>query len=92
VTVRACVRACVDYRYMACSDVLNELSREGFDKFPSRETETAVLDAVTRAVFDASTDVASLAIKCVSLTLRRGDGTSSERVCRELCGYVSGSG
>jgi cullin-associated NEDD8-dissociated protein 1 len=54
------MRACVDYRYMACSDVLNELSREGFDKFPSRETETAVLDAVTRAVFDASTDVASL--------------------------------
>lgn len=77
-----------DYRYMACSDLLREVTRESFDKFPSRETEESAMDAVLKAVFDQAADVAGLAMKCAAAIARRGETTTAERTTRALCASV----
>ena len=74
-----------DYRYMACSDLLREVTRESFDKFPSRETEESAMDAVLKAVFDQAADVAGLAMKCAAAIARRGEATTAERTTSALC-------
>jgi len=67
-------RPIIDYRYMACADLLTEVARDGFTGFPSRDLERETMDGVMRAVFDASADVAGLAMKCASAVARRMAG------------------
>ncbi|OUS43842.1 putative TIP120 protein [Ostreococcus tauri] len=79
-----------DYRYMACSDLLGEISRESFGTFPSSEQEREAMVAVTRCVFDASADVAGLAMKCCASIAKRAAGETCEELCEELCKALSG--
>jgi cullin-associated NEDD8-dissociated protein 1 len=51
-----------------------------------------VVDAILQAIYDASADVASLAIKCAPLTLRRGARENATLACGELCGAMLRSG
>ncbi|KAF9587132.1 hypothetical protein IFM89_039649 [Coptis chinensis] len=52
-----------DYRYMATSDLLNELSKEGFKA--DIDLEGKISNIVLQQLDDASGDVSGLAVKCV---------------------------
>ncbi|KAL5714673.1 Cullin-associated NEDD8-dissociated protein 1 [Ranunculus cassubicifolius] len=64
-----------DYRYMATSDLLNELSREGFK--PDADLETKISNIVLQQLEDASGDVSGLAVKCLAPLVKK---VSEERV------------
>ena len=74
---------------MACADLLTEVARDGFSGFPSRDLEWETMDGVMRAVFDASADVAGLAMKCASAVARAGRGPASE-AAETLCARRAG--
>lgn len=50
-----------DYRYMATSDLLNELNREGFKA--DAELEAKLTNTVVQQLEDPSGDVSGLAVK-----------------------------
>lgn len=50
-----------DYRYMATSDLLNELSKEGFKA--DTDLEAKVVNTVLHQLEDAAGDVSGLAVK-----------------------------
>ncbi|KAM7478698.1 hypothetical protein LguiA_026911 [Lonicera macranthoides] len=53
-----------DYRYMATSDLLNELNKEGFKL--DNDLETKLSNIVLQQLDDAAGDVSGLAVKCYS--------------------------
>ena len=81
----------IDYRYMACSDLLKELAKDTF-LCASVEVETSVLDALMRAVYDQSPDVSSLAMKCVPLLLRRARAENASACAKTLCAGLESVG
>ncbi|VFQ91185.1 unnamed protein product [Cuscuta campestris] len=52
-----------DYRYMATSDLLNELNKEGFKL--DADLEAKVSNVVIQQLDDAAGDVSGLAVKCL---------------------------
>lgn len=64
-----------DYRYMATSDLLNELSKEGFKA--DTDLETKVVATVLHQLEDAAGDVSGLAVKCLAPLVKK---VNEERV------------
>jgi len=77
-----------DARYMACSDLLRALER---DDAPTTSVDDvrAIAEVLTRAVFDASSEVAGLAMKCVE-RVSRTDGEGCARTGETLCAALGG--
>ena len=75
---------------MACADLLTEVARDGFSGFPSRDLEWETMDGVMRAVFDASADVAGLAMKCASAVARSGTRATASEAAETLCARAGG--
>ena len=75
---------------MACADLLTEVARDGFTGFPSRDLERETMDGVMRAVFDASADVAGLAMKCASAVARSGTRATAREAAETLCARAGG--
>ncbi|XP_010930555.1 cullin-associated NEDD8-dissociated protein 1 [Elaeis guineensis] len=64
-----------DYRYMATSDLLNELNREGFKA--DADLEVKLSNIVLQQLEDASGDVSGLAVKCLAPIVKK---VSEERI------------
>ncbi|RWR90283.1 cullin-associated NEDD8-dissociated protein 1 isoform X1 [Cinnamomum micranthum f. kanehirae] len=64
-----------DYRYMATSDLLNELSRDGFKA--DTDLEAKVVNTVLHQLEDAAGDVSGLAVKCLAPLVKK---VSEDRV------------
>jgi cullin-associated NEDD8-dissociated protein 1 len=73
-------------RYMATSDLANELEKPSFS-FDSSHTEAQVTTAVLRQLEDASTDIGTLATKCLGLLVNR---VSEERLRSIITTLVDG--
>ncbi|VFQ84833.1 unnamed protein product [Cuscuta campestris] len=58
-----------DYRYMATSDLLNELNKEGFKL--DAELEAKVSNVVIQQLDDAAGDVSGLAVKCLAPLVKK---------------------
>ncbi|KAG1370006.1 hypothetical protein COCNU_15G003720 [Cocos nucifera] len=58
-----------DYRYMATSDLLNELNREGFKA--DADLEVKLSNIVLQQLEDASGDVSGLAVKCLAPIVKK---------------------
>ncbi|VFQ60675.1 unnamed protein product [Cuscuta campestris] len=58
-----------DYRYMATSDLLNELNKEGFKL--DAELEAKVCNVVIQQLDDAAGDVSGLAVKCLAPLVKK---------------------
>ena len=75
---------------MACRDVLRELERDDGGAPVSGEASTRVMDAVVRVTFDASSEVAALAMRCVERLARRMDFETCGRVAETMCAAAGG--
>ncbi|XP_077231558.1 cullin-associated NEDD8-dissociated protein 1-like [Tasmannia lanceolata] len=64
-----------DFRYMATSDLLNELSKEGFKA--DTDLEIKLSQTVLQQLDDAAGDVSGLAVKCLALLVKK---VSEDRV------------
>ncbi|KAL3643794.1 Cullin-associated NEDD8-dissociated protein 1 [Castilleja foliolosa] len=58
-----------DYRYMATSDLLNELNKEGFKLDPDLEAKLS--NIVIQQLDDAAGDVSGLAVKCLAPLVKK---------------------
>ncbi|XP_076924301.1 cullin-associated NEDD8-dissociated protein 1-like, partial [Bidens hawaiensis] len=58
-----------DYRYMATSDLLNELNKEGFKL--DTDLETRLSNIVLQQLDDAAGDVSGLAVKCLAPLVKK---------------------
>ncbi|XP_019191103.1 PREDICTED: cullin-associated NEDD8-dissociated protein 1 [Ipomoea nil] len=58
-----------DYRYMATSDLLNELNKEGFKL--DAELEAKLSNVVLQQLDDAAGDVSGLAVKCLAPLVKK---------------------
>ncbi len=58
-----------DFRYMACSDLTEELKRDTF-KFDTN-SETKVVDSILRLLEDSSGDVQGVAVKCLGPLVKK---------------------
>ncbi|XP_010252337.1 PREDICTED: cullin-associated NEDD8-dissociated protein 1 isoform X2 [Nelumbo nucifera] len=58
-----------DYRYMATSDLLNELNKEGFKA--DADLELKVSNIVLQQLDDAAGDVSGLAVKCLAPLVKK---------------------
>uniref|UniRef100_A0A7N0ZXV2 Cullin-associated NEDD8-dissociated protein 1 n=1 Tax=Kalanchoe fedtschenkoi TaxID=63787 RepID=A0A7N0ZXV2_KALFE len=58
-----------DYRYMATSDLLNELNKENFK--PDTDLETKLSNIVLQQLDDAAGDVSALAVKCLAPLVKK---------------------
>lgn len=56
-----------DYRYMATSDLLNELNKEAFK--PDNELEIKLTNIIIQQLDDAAGDVSGLAVKWYAISL-----------------------
>ena len=72
-----------DLRYMAVSDLYNELQNEAFS-VPA-VTEAKLCEQILLKTEDASSDVCSLAIKCLSPLLARCSEANGREIVRHLC-------
>ncbi|KAI3978694.1 hypothetical protein MKX01_015869 [Papaver californicum] len=75
-----------DFRYMATSDLLNELSKDGFKVEPSLEKKISM--TVLQQLDDQSGDVSGLAVKCLAPLVKKViEGTvveMTEKLCDKL--------
>ncbi|KAK3025449.1 hypothetical protein RJ639_041335 [Escallonia herrerae] len=58
-----------DFRYMATSDLLNELNKEGFKL--DNDLEIKLSNIVIQQLDDAAGDVSALAVKCLGLLVKK---------------------
>jgi hypothetical protein len=58
-----------DFRYMACSDLTEELKRETFKL--DAVNETKVVDSVLKLLEDSSGDVQGVAVKCLGPLVKK---------------------
>eukprot|EP00887_Chlorella_sp_A99_P000857 scaffold5.g857.t1 len=69
-----------DFRYMATSDLANELAKESF-RFDSVSTERQVARVVLAALEDLSGEISVLAVKCLGVLVNKlGEGQLQELV------------
>ncbi|MCL7031198.1 hypothetical protein MKW94_030703, partial [Papaver nudicaule] len=75
-----------DFRYMATSDLLNELSKDGFKA--DHDLESRISITVLQQLDDQSGDVSGLAVKCLAPLVKKvSDGIvleMTERLCDKL--------
>ncbi|KAI5658172.1 hypothetical protein M9H77_26965 [Catharanthus roseus] len=72
-----------DYRYMATSDLLNELNREGFKL--DVELETKLSNIVLQQLDDVAGDVSGLAVKCLAPLVKKIHEQQVLAMTNKLC-------
>lgn len=72
-----------DYRYMATSDLLNELNKEGFKL--DAELEAKVSNVVIHQLDDAAGDVSGLAVKCLAPLVKKVHEQQVLEMTDKLC-------
>ncbi|CAI9300289.1 unnamed protein product [Lactuca saligna] len=72
-----------DYRYMATSDLLNELNKEGF-KLDS-DLELRLSNIVLQQLDDAAGDVSGLAVKCLAPLVKKIHEAQVLEMTHKLC-------
>jgi hypothetical protein len=75
-----------DFRYMATSDLLAELSKDTFK--PDSDGERKMCKCLLKLINDQSSDVQSLAVKCLSPLVRKVHEELVDDVMMSLCGHV----
>jgi cullin-associated NEDD8-dissociated protein 1 len=78
-----------DFRYMATSDLANELAKESF-RFDNPMAEKQVSDVVLNQLEDASGDISGLAVKCLGYLVNRNRPEQLEEVVAQLCDKLTG--
>lgn len=78
-----------DFRYMATSDLANELAKESF-RFDNAMAEKQVSDVVLNQLEDTSGDISSLAVKCLGYLVNRNRPEQLEEVVGQLCDKLTG--
>ena len=76
-----------DFRYMATSDLLAELSKESFRA--TADVEKKVCGVVLRQLDDASGDVSSLAVKCLPPLVKGASPAAAADVVDGLCAKLA---
>ncbi|OAY62667.1 Cullin-associated NEDD8-dissociated protein 1 [Ananas comosus] len=72
-----------DYRYMATSDLLNELNREGFKA--DADLEIKLTNTVLQQLEDAAGDVSGLAVKCLTPLVKKVNEDRILEMTNKLC-------
>ncbi|KAG9130378.1 hypothetical protein Leryth_004258 [Lithospermum erythrorhizon] len=72
-----------DYRYMATSDLLNELNKEGFKL--DAEFEGKLSNIVLQQLDDAAGDVSGLAVKCIAPLVKKVREQQVLEMADKLC-------
>ncbi|XP_022861410.1 cullin-associated NEDD8-dissociated protein 1-like [Olea europaea var. sylvestris] len=72
-----------DYRYMATSDLLNELNREGFKL--DVDLEVKLSNVVIQQLDDAAGDVSGLAVKCLAPLVKKIHEQQILEMANKLC-------
>ncbi|CAA2963726.1 cullin-associated NEDD8-dissociated 1 [Olea europaea subsp. europaea] len=72
-----------DYRYMATSDLLNELNREGFKL--DVDLEVKLSNVVIQQLDDAAGDVSGLAVKCLAPLVKKIHERQILEMANKLC-------
>ncbi|KAF5825502.1 putative cullin-associated nedd8-dissociated protein 1, partial [Dunaliella salina] len=72
-----------DFRYMATSDLLNELQKETFRA--DGDLERRLGDAILAQLEDQSGDISGMAVKCVGHLVRKVSQARAEVVIKTLC-------
>ncbi|KAI3810655.1 hypothetical protein L1987_20277 [Smallanthus sonchifolius] len=72
-----------DYRYMATSDLLNELNKEGFKL--DNDLELRLTNIVLQQLDDAAGDVSGLAIKCLAPLVKKIHEAQVLEMTDKLC-------
>ncbi|KAG0496791.1 hypothetical protein HPP92_001482 [Vanilla planifolia] len=72
-----------DYRYMATSDLLNELSKDGFKA--DTELEARLSHVILQQLEDASGDVSGLAVKCLAPLIKKINEDRVLEMTNKLC-------
>ncbi|KAL8237397.1 hypothetical protein R6Q59_018478 [Mikania micrantha] len=72
-----------DYRYMATSDLLNELNKEGFKL--DNDLELRLTNIVLQQLHDAAGDVSGLAIKCLAPLVKKIHEAQVIEITDKLC-------
>mmetsp|Transcript_29072 Transcript_29072/g.74799 ORF Transcript_29072/g.74799 Transcript_29072/m.74799 type:complete len:1233 (+) Transcript_29072:80-3778(+) len=75
-----------DFRYMATSDLLTELSKESFK--PDSDGERRMCKCLLALINDQSSDVQSLAVKCLSPLVRKVHEELVDEMMMSLCKIV----
>jgi len=75
-----------DFRYMATSDLLAELSKDTFK--PDSDSERKICKCLLKLINDQSSDVQSLAVKCLSPLVRKVHEELVDEVTMSLCSHV----
>uniref|UniRef100_A0A7C9D8E7 Uncharacterized protein n=1 Tax=Opuntia streptacantha TaxID=393608 RepID=A0A7C9D8E7_OPUST len=72
-----------DYRYMATSDLLNELSKEGFK--PDSDLEIKLANTILQQLDDSAGDVSGLAVKCLAPLVKKVNESRVLEMTNKLC-------
>ncbi|CAN0899465.1 Cullin-associated NEDD8-dissociated protein 1 [Linum grandiflorum] len=72
-----------DYRYMATSDLLNELNKEGFKA--DAEMESKLSNIVLQQLDDVAGDVSGLAVKCLAPLVKKVSDARVVEMTEKLC-------
>ncbi|GMH24451.1 hypothetical protein Nepgr_026294 [Nepenthes gracilis] len=72
-----------DYRYMATSDLLNELNKEGFKA--DADLEIKLSNIILQQLDDAAGDVSGLAVKCLAPLLKKVGEARVLEMTNKLC-------
>ncbi|CAN1301134.1 Cullin-associated NEDD8-dissociated protein 1 [Linum perenne] len=72
-----------DYRYMATSDLLNELNKEGFKA--DADMETKLSNIVLQQLNDVAGDVSGLAVKCLAPLVKKVSDARVVEMTSKLC-------
>uniref|UniRef100_A0A5B7AZF6 Cullin-associated NEDD8-dissociated protein 1 n=1 Tax=Davidia involucrata TaxID=16924 RepID=A0A5B7AZF6_DAVIN len=72
-----------DYRYMATSDLLSELNKEGFK--PDADLEMKLSNIVLQQLDDAAGDVSGLAVKCLAPLVKKVREPQVLEMTNKLC-------
>ncbi|KAL2651460.1 hypothetical protein R1flu_019588 [Riccia fluitans] len=75
-----------DFRYMATSDLLNELQKDSFKA--DADTERKVTQIVLQQLDDASGDISGLAVKCLAPLVKKVNGgpmSLHHLLCARVC-------
>uniref|UniRef100_A0A383VAE3 TATA-binding protein interacting (TIP20) domain-containing protein n=1 Tax=Tetradesmus obliquus TaxID=3088 RepID=A0A383VAE3_TETOB len=76
-----------DFRYMATSDLLNELSKDTFQVDP--ELERKLCNVVAVQLEDQSGDISGLAVKCLGVLVRKVGEARVMELVKGLCEKVA---
>ncbi|KAE8655659.1 Detected protein of unknown function [Hibiscus syriacus] len=72
-----------DYRYMATSDLLNELNKEGFKA--DSDLEIKLSDIILQQLDDVAGDVSGLAVKCLAPLVKKVGESRVVEMTNKLC-------